>query len=103
MKVRKVNVSQTLTAVRKTWRTKRWLRVIGYGLIVTGLYSTGHDAGLKEGDPRNTNTGPGSTVSITQLEGEWDGVGTTPDGRPFCLKGWPCEDLPEGPQSWLDK
>jgi hypothetical protein len=74
---------------RTTWRTKRWVRIAGGVLVIGMAYGAGQDSTVH--DPRQ-NTGPGNTATISQLEGKWDGVGTLPDGTPFCLVGWPCED-----------
>jgi hypothetical protein len=80
--------------VRSAWVHKRWVRVTGIIVGIGIAYSAGHQQGILDEGPRGTGN-PGGTVTEVQLHGKWDGIGTLPDGTPFCLVGWPCEDLPE--------
>lgn len=86
MKVTKAHVQSAV----KAWRTKRWVRITGFGVAMMVCFSAGNSQGLKEGDPRQG--GPGNTATIEQLQGKWDGIGVMPDGQAFCMVGWPCED-----------
>jgi hypothetical protein len=91
--INKTTVLRKVRAFPHTFRTSKKVRWGVAIFVAFGIFGAGQSAtGPKVPDPRQM-VGPGGVTSIGQLYGEWDGVGTLPDGTPFCLKGWPCEDV----------
>jgi len=94
MKATKYDFRKVAGQIKAAWR-HRWVRVVTSVVVVAAAYGGGHDAGLQEGNNPREHSSPGGVVTEVELHGKWDGVGTLPDGTPFCMVGWPCEDLPE--------
>jgi hypothetical protein len=89
--ISKGRILETARGGLGVFRTKKWVRVVTYSFVAVTLFSVGVQQGARDADP-NKGTGPGNTVEITDLKGKWDGIGVMPDGTPFCVVGWPCED-----------
>lgn len=90
MNINTGRITQRARQFRQALKTKLWVRIVTGAVVALTIYSAGVDAGHKDNDPRHS--GPGNTATYTELKGKWDGVGTMPDGTPFCMVGWPCED-----------
>jgi hypothetical protein len=89
-----INKGKILNAAKngaQAFHNKRWVRITVGAVVAMTIFSVGVAQGAKDADP-NKGTGPGNTVQISDLEGKWDGIGVMPDGTPFCVVGWPCED-----------
>jgi hypothetical protein len=87
IRLSKPTTPEVVRKIKKVWRNKWGKRIIICAAIGMALH-VASDAN----DPRIEDNRPRLATPQEMLYGKWDGIGTLPDGTPFCMVGWPCEE-----------